>query len=82
MRGPRRAVDKLAKLKATGAVIKKVVHNFIALHPELIDDTVKALGNDRFAGPSQHLVAELREQLLRTMGSPPTSSTRAERGSY
>ena len=72
MRNPRRVVDFLAKLKATGVVIRKAVRAFIAKHPELMNDTMKALGNDRFSGPPQHLVDELRQQLMRIMG-PPTS---------
>ena len=70
MRNPRRAVDKLAKLKATGMIVRKEARNFIQKHPELVDDTIKALGNDRLTGPSQHLVDELRSRLLRVMGAP------------
>ena len=72
MRGPRRAVNRLPRLKIAGKVIGKIVDNFIQDHPHVIEDCLKALGNDKHTGPSPALVQKLKDEILRVIGKSPT----------
>ena len=71
MRDPRGAVRRLPALRNTGNMISGIIYAYIAEHSRLVKDCLRALKDDKFAGPSQALVGGLNRKIIDAIGWAP-----------